>query len=1567
MASVPPAEPIGSPARPSAGNPAEPVPRGQEYVLKALCPRILVLSSPEADTIVRQLYHLDRFADLLKPFGSGIPLQCPLQDGQGQPYILETLNVRFAATFTRTPVDPNEGPRLDVPDALVTQSSPLETIMDRVAAAMGETELPADLRTDLAAADVDVWAPWYADYRRTALPGMGVMEHETFAHPVAVIYVVASSHPDPVKAYFTLNGSATAIDVRTRSAAGPDLPVLHVMVHDEAQISLAETEVKFEHTRRTIGQPCYLLKLNAHRTHHDLIPELGGQGPHEDVNCTALWTQHQRVFGDIAYAPLPANHPPQTAAEGGQPSASSPPPLSITPPQQLAAADLAALRGFVKLFLNRYVLMHMQRCIRDLTEQVANARRGITGRLFTAGRKYFGNQNRPHLISAGNAAAAAAGGGPYVYHAESAEAKLRKLADYAFMLGDYRLALSIYQTAKRDYAADKMAAYLAGAQEMIGVCKLLTLPAATRAEYDGNFDEAAVLYARCRLPRFVRRSALLYYELLHARDQYVDAAAALTRAGLARGAVGDGAFLLEQAALCHLKANPPHPRKFALHFVLAARQFARDRYPTLAARDYRITATLFARAQWPAARDHVYQALGEQALQAHNYRAAVEYYFRLLAETAVISLVGADPATDDPPPTDTVAVVPASLRTAPEIQARYLAELLHLYGQNLSAFATANSRVQVPDLAVPLVPARSARVSLAPGEAALQDSLLDWVTGKEVLDGPGASERRCAVGEPVTVTLTIGNPLLVELVLQNVAVVCMYSPDGEDPVDSEAELTYEAGVVQEVKLAGGSEVRVALTVVPQRAGAFRVTGLHYLLMGIVPCSRTLHRRGARLNLTKEQRLHRTYAPDTALTFRAVLDLPAAVVRLPDVFPEVLQSGECQPVTIELTNRGPIQIDLLRFRFSHPSFFFVGDLLHPAANLYDGLVGAAGEEAGQGSTGDPRSSAEPVGHFTVANQLTDRSTVELHLVGAQAGNTTPWDHRRSVPIAPLAPGETLRLPLWVRGDRVGQHAFTVHLGYGTGGPSGSPVLRTVKAGLGCVVQPSLKINAFVRPDAESPREQSLGIEVENLQPDTRFRLVQVTAVSPHFTLARPVGMADPAELGPRQAVFLTFHVRPVAGLEATAEFGGDDVQPDSPAVHLDHGAERFTADAVRQLVLSTPRRWTKPPALTLYTTDVCFGSRRLRCDQDPLRDFVYNARVAWRRKHLRTTYATLSAVQFPELFTTFESHDLDIALFWEQTTGPADSVTVRRGHHAITGINLGVPLNYLRGVLPPLPDPAAVGGGETTRTPLTPTQMFSTPSTGSVHAAPNATLTTVPRAPERSEPLSSHLFGNILFAETLREKWALVSELADPPRYRAHPKPFLQVTLVVLTEEEDKDATKLGEDGTAILIATGASGDETQRTHTFTTQGPLLLPVWISVRNATWCARIEGRLTLHAAAPVRRGLPSRAPASMAVPPAIWVGATDQDVMLEPGAETTFVARLCVPQPGTYNINSWRVVGQQQYLLDRMLPPKDPIPTVKPAKSSGPPRPTQVLLDQIGDTVYPVRQAAHGAQLVTVSET
>lgn len=133
--------------------------------------------------------------------------------------------------------------------------------------------------------------------------------------------------------------------------------------------------------------------------------------------------------------------------------------------------DKESLQRFTREMVTQSIVPHMERCITTWNDQVmflvvwlikiASYRRGLAGRVFTASRRLFGSSSRSVTPTSGS--------GNYdistsSYPSSTPEAQMRKLADYAFMLRDWKLSHSTYDIVRKDFANDKAWKYAAGAQ-----------------------------------------------------------------------------------------------------------------------------------------------------------------------------------------------------------------------------------------------------------------------------------------------------------------------------------------------------------------------------------------------------------------------------------------------------------------------------------------------------------------------------------------------------------------------------------------------------------------------------------------------------------------------------------------------------------------------------------------------------------------------------------------------------------------------------------------------------------------------------------------------------------------------------------------------------------------------------------------------------------------------------------------------------------------------------------------------------------------------------------------------
>ena len=171
------------------------------------------------------------------------------------------------------------------------------------------------------------------------------------------------------------------------------------------------------------------------------------------------------------------------------------------------------------------------------------------------------------------------------------------MADFAFMLRDWKLAASTYEMIRSDFGNDKAWKYHAGAHEMCAVSMLLN-PLATSTKIklengDQMFETACYSYlTRCSDASHALRTLSLAVELLKSRGGSATESAArwamrVMDFGLV-GSVGQVLFM-ERVAACYASKAPvsgarwgSRRRKAGMWSILAADQWLKEGKPSFA-------------------------------------------------------------------------------------------------------------------------------------------------------------------------------------------------------------------------------------------------------------------------------------------------------------------------------------------------------------------------------------------------------------------------------------------------------------------------------------------------------------------------------------------------------------------------------------------------------------------------------------------------------------------------------------------------------------------------------------------------------------------------------------------------------------------------------------------------------------------------------------------------------------------------------------------------------------------------------------------------------------------------
>ena len=153
----------------------------------------------------------------------------------------------------------------------------------------------------------------------------------------------------------------------------------------------------------------------------------------------------------------------------------------------------------------------MERSVATWNEQILSRRRGLSGRFMSLSKRWT-----PFGSSRNSASASPSSNSNYdslqgFYRPDSPEAIMRRLADYCFMLRDWKLALSTYDILRTDFQNDKAWRHYAGASEMAALSSLMSptpLSSKSRADnIESCIDAASYSYTDRQ------RSAAPYYAL----------------------------------------------------------------------------------------------------------------------------------------------------------------------------------------------------------------------------------------------------------------------------------------------------------------------------------------------------------------------------------------------------------------------------------------------------------------------------------------------------------------------------------------------------------------------------------------------------------------------------------------------------------------------------------------------------------------------------------------------------------------------------------------------------------------------------------------------------------------------------------------------------------------------------------------------------------------------------------------------------------------------------------------------------------------------------------------------
>ncbi|RMZ92493.1 hypothetical protein DV736_g267, partial [Chaetothyriales sp. CBS 134916] len=347
----------------------------------------------------------------------------------------------------------------------------------------------------------DDFAVHFADLGRLAHDATAASAASTASQPIAAVIAISSATQQPIDTLRHLYHQSSQ-GIRTLPPyASPEYLRYYVLVHDEDRDDLSKSTALFNQMKRHFGLHCHLLKLRSSATspsdgNAKVLPQCEWLSPSEDLQHMADTAR----LADLHRPTIPS----------------------------IAASDDAAIRTFVRELVTQSVVPHMEQRIALWNEQIASRRRGISGRFMSLSKRWAGiGSSARHSSSSSGASTGNYDSLQGHYRYDSPEALLRKLADFALMLRDFKLAASTFDLVRSDYSNDKAWKYLAGANEMCCIANLLNPLTGTAAaklkmeSFDHMLDTACYSYlTRCNDATSALRALLLGVELLKVRGKH---------------------------------------------------------------------------------------------------------------------------------------------------------------------------------------------------------------------------------------------------------------------------------------------------------------------------------------------------------------------------------------------------------------------------------------------------------------------------------------------------------------------------------------------------------------------------------------------------------------------------------------------------------------------------------------------------------------------------------------------------------------------------------------------------------------------------------------------------------------------------------------------------------------------------------------------------------------------------------------------------------------------------------------------------------------------------------------
>ncbi|KAJ7038336.1 ER-golgi trafficking TRAPP I complex 85 kDa subunit-domain-containing protein [Mycena alexandri] len=1035
--------------------------------------------------------------------------------------------------------------------------------------------------------------PWWDELKRCAEGDHVPSKTEGWNHPVAIILAVSTTAPNPLQAITALHSRA----IEFPSWVDPTFLRYTLIVHPQnSPFSNEEAGALFNAVKKQFGLHSYLLSL--------ALPS----PPPPPVPVPAL---------------IPRLPPPPSSDSPELSPITAPPPTPAFPTPglntlRMSETDIQQTARFTREFLVMSLVPWMEKCVVEWNENFSSNRR-LPSRLFSSTRRLFGSPSPSpaptHASNASLSRSSTYNGAPLISgpFAPAPPSQQRRLAEFATILGDFKLAVTVWESMRKEgKGGSEMLPLLLSPSPAVPlhVANALATINPSSSELTAQAQLRALSYA-VRWEIGISSSDFLGNVL--EGDRWLVWAAGNSEEP-------PSALLLAHAAL--LSARKSARRRAALWYLSAANRlekcgikpltmyFLRKAHALYKIRPQKELSPSFWDSEGHSPADEsgfdgilsgIEHPLGRLLYTTGDVAGAVRFFLGLLRGSSL------------PPSVTTNGTITGD--GFPGTDKVFLDDFRVAFAHFKS---TAGDQVQLLDLKPPFTfclqnqtRVRLPRDSQEEGGVDWSSREEDWIKFWKGRGGvePLAKTGKVAVDETFFVDLVLRNPLDAEVNLSDLTIIVEESKDA-----STSKTFLDVEIVEDITLGPRESRTVPIAVKSSRPTSLTIMHASYIFLSLLPSIESLASRGRRLQNTPAQRQHPTYAPDVLLTVDVVQATHKLLVNFLDHQELVLGEGETKSSSLSFVNRGTKGI---------------GEVW---------MVAGADDEIWVGPDSESKDDGEEPRETLVSrsqNCLTLQQPFHLAMIKGQSS---------------LQPGDNIEVPVTIHASQVGERELSLLFVYRE---SDTDSFHSTRVTQYYDVRPILAVTANASPCHSPEHLFMVSLEVENVSGSQSIQLGRVTTLSPAWKF-EPWTEPECGSLAPHQSSRLFLGANrwtDGTGSAETSEFVSRKLED------VLHGRSVHRSD---------------PPPLDVLHSHVA-KSKSSRPAHTATRHFIHSGRRRLVLRHLATAHPHIPAHSYPSIFPLYNPNSVDFLIFWEiaaqQRYGHilVSGITLGAGHAALKDI------------------------------------------------------------------------------------------------------------------------------------------------------------------------------------------------------------------------------------------------------------------------------------------------------------